>query len=264
MMGSKYAQSDLTGVYRKVRELLQAGETVLFTGCPCQVAGLHRFLGREYEKLITVDIVCHGTPSNTMLRAYLDHREKQYQSKIEILSFRDKKYGWHRSAVRMKFSNGAEYCMPYVVDPYTKGFLQGIYLKESCYDCRFKNFRCGSDLTLGDFWGAEVVRTDLDDNTGLSVIISNSAKTDDLLQQSGVGLWEVNLDTLVKYNQNMVRPTRRNPEREEFYASVRKQGYAAAIMDKLSESPLRKLMREGKYYLRCVLYFLTGRGKPLY
>lgn len=264
MMGSKYAQSDLTGVYKRVKELLRKGETVLFTGCPCQVAGLHRFLGREYEKLITVDIVCHGTPSNTMLRAYLDHREKQYQSKIEILSFRDKKYGWHRSAVRMKFSNGAEYCMPYVVDPYTKGFLQGIYLKESCYDCRFKNFRCGSDLTMGDFWGAEIVRTDLDDNVGLSAVIAHTAKADALLQQCGLDLWEENLDTIIKYNPNLIRPTRRNPNREAFYDYAQANGYVAAIEKLFAERPLKAVYRKGRYALRCIWYWVRGRKKPLY
>ena len=156
MMGSKYAQSDLTGIYKQVMELLRKGEAVLFTGCPCQVAALHSFLGKEYESLTTVDIICHGTPSNTILRTYLDDQEKKHKSKIRDLCFRDKKYGWHLSSIRIDFENGDRYLAPITIDPLMRGYFGATVLKESCYSCSFKNFRSGSDLTIGDFWGAEI------------------------------------------------------------------------------------------------------------
>lgn len=264
MMGSKYSQSDLTGVCKQVRELLRAGEQVLFTGCPCQVAGIRSFLGREYENLITVDIICHGIPGGTMLRAYLDYQEKKYRSKIETICFRDKKRGWHNSSVRIGFANGAVYNAPITVDAYMKGYFGATVLKESCYDCKFKNFRCGSDLTMGDFWGAEIVRTDLDDNTGLSAVIANTARADALLQQCGLDLWEEDLDTIIKYNQNLIRPTKRNPNRESFYEYAQANGYVAAIEKLLAERPMRTLYRKGRYALRCVWYWVRGRKKPLY
>ena len=264
MMGSKYAQSDLTGVYKQVRELLRRGETILFTGCPCQVAGLSSFLGKKYDNLITADVICHGVPSSTMLRAYLDHQEKKHRSRITFLRFRDKKHGWHRSSVRLQFENGREYCVPITADAYMNGFLGGIYLKESCYSCKFKSFRCGSDLTLGDFWGAEAVCPELDDNTGLSAVIANSSKGDKFLQRSGLDLKEGRVETVEQHNRNLTSPTRMNPRRESFYQYAREKGYSSAIADQLTERPWKRLLRESKYLLRCIVHFLLGREKPLY
>lgn len=264
MMGSKYSQSDLTGIHKQIRELLRAGEQVLFTGCPCQVAGIRSFLGREYQNLITADVICHGVPSSTMLRAYLDHQEKKHGSKVGTLCFRDKKHGWHRSSVRLVFCNGAEYCEPITVDAYMKGFLGGIYLKESCYDCRFKEFRSGSDLTLGDFWGAEAVCPERDDNTGLSAVTANSERGNDFFQQCGIDLWEEQVETFVRYNRNLMTPTKRNPNREAFYDYAQARGYSAAIKDQLSEHLQKKICRKGKYWLRCMWCWVRGRKKPLY
>lgn len=264
MMGSKYAQSDLTGIYREIRELLRSGKTVLFTGCPCQAAALRSFLGKDHENLFAVDFICHGTPSGSILRTYLDDQEKQHQSRVKTLCFRDKKHGWHRSSVRIGFENGAEYCEPITVDAYMKGFLGGIYLKESCYDCKFKNFRSGSDLTMGDFWGVEAERPDLDDNTGLSAILVGTEKGGRLLEESGVQLHDIPLDTVIKYNRNLVASTKMAPDREEFYEYAKQNGLSAAIRTKLTEPPMQKLRRKCRYALRCVWYFVTRRGKPLY
>lgn len=264
MMGSKYAQSDLTGVYQEIRKLLRADQLVLFTGCPCQVAGLHQFLGRAWDNLITAEVICHGVPSQTMFQSYLQLQEQKYRAKAETISFRDKKYGWHRSAVRIQFANGVEYCMPITADAYMKGFLGGIYLKESCYDCRFKEFSSGSDLTLGDFWGVEARRPELDDNIGLSAVIANSEKGAQLLHRCGMDLWDDQLDAVIRYNRNLMVPTKRSPERDTFYTDAKARGYVRVIKDRLMESPVQKLCREGRYLLRCILYAVTGRGKPLY
>lgn len=264
MMGSKYAQSDLTGIYRKTKSLLQDGALVLFTGCACQIASLRSFLGKEYENLILAEIICHGIPSNTMLRIHLDQLEKKYRSKIDTLCFRDKKFGWHRSSVRIRFQNGAVYCVPITDDTYMKGYFGGIILKESCYHCKFKNFRSGSDLTMGDFWGAEAVRKDIDDNTGLSAVLCNSPRGEALLKSCGLELWEEQLDTVIRFNRNLIGSTKRNSNRDAFYAYAEKNGYSAAMKAKLEERLLPKLRRKGKYALRCVVYALLGRGKPLY
>ena len=264
MIGSKYAQSDLTGVYQKNKALLREGKVVLFTGCPCQVAALRSFLGGDHEKLFTADLICHGTPSNVMLRAYLDHQEKKHGSKVRTICFRDKKYGWHRSAVRILFENGAEYCTPIGADAFMGGFLGGVYLKECCYECSFKHYRSGSDLTLGDFWGAEATRPELDDNTGLSAVLVHTAKGENLLHQCGSDVWTAELEGVVRFNRNLVGPTKKNPDRDPFYAYAQTNGYVMAIEKKLAEPPLKKLRREGRYRLRCILYALTGREKPLY
>ena len=101
MMGSKYAQSDVGYCYREIREKLDAGERVLFSGCPCQVAGLRSYLGKPYQGLLLVELICHGIPGDRMLQTYIGMREKQYGAKLKQLAFRNKAKGWHNSSVRM-------------------------------------------------------------------------------------------------------------------------------------------------------------------
>ena len=264
MMGSKYAQSDLSGVYRQVKSLLRAGESVLFTGCPCQVAALHSFLGQAYENLVTVDIICHGTPSSAILRTYLADQEKKHRSKIRDICFRDKKHGWHLSSIRIDFENGDRYLAPITIDPLMRGYFGATVLKESCYSCSFKNFRSGSDLTIGDFWGAEIALKDLDDNTGLSAVIANSRMGEQFLRQCGLSLWEQEMDTVIRFNRNLIAPTRKNPARDDFYNFVQEHGLSVAIRKKLAESPAQALRRKCIYALRCIVRFVQGREKPLY
>ena len=264
MLGSKYAQSDTTNVFSQIKQLLTQGEYVLFTGCPCQVAGLKSYLGKEYAKLITVDVVCHGIPSATMLQAYISYQEAHHKSKINAISFRDKTRGWHRSSVKLTFNNNTVYNKPIGVDAYMKGFLSGVFLKESCYQCQFKNFTSGSDLTIGDFWGAEAVCPELDDNTGLSAIVVNTSKGAEVLIQLNCEFWQGSLDAIIKYNMNLVQPTSMNEKREEFYRFANVNGYAAAIKQYFEEHPIAMLRRTIKYAARCFWYKIRGRKKPIY
>ena len=174
MMGSKYAQSDVGYCYREIKEKLTAGEKVLFSGCPCQVAGLRTYLGKSYKDLL-LELICHGIPSDQMLQTYIHMQEKKYGTMLKRMEFRNKTKGWHNSAVRMEFENHRIYSIPYTADAYTIGFLRNISLKSSCYDCHFRNFTAGSDIILGDFWGAEVELPE-DDNKGISAILVNSGK----------------------------------------------------------------------------------------
>ena len=169
MMGSKYAQSDVGYCYREVKDVLEKGCKVLFSGCPCQVAGLHTFLGKEYPNLVLVELICHGIPSDHMLQTYIGMQERKYGAKLKRMEFRNKAKGWHNSAVRMEFEDHRIYSIPYTADAYTIGFLRNITLKSSCYNCHFRNFTTGNDIILGDFWGAEVELPE-DDNKGISDI----------------------------------------------------------------------------------------------
>lgn len=147
MMGSKYAQSDMGYCYREIKDVLEKGHKVLFSGCPCQVAGLRTFLGKEYRNLLLIELICHGIPSDQMLQAYIRMQEKKYGAKLKRMEFRNKTKGWHNSAVRMEFENHRIYSIPYTADAYTIGFLRNISLKSSCYDCHFVTSRQGAILS---------------------------------------------------------------------------------------------------------------------
>ena len=263
MMGSKYAQSDVGYCYREVKDVLEKGCKVLFSGCPCQVAGLRTFLGKEYPNLFLVELICHGIPSDHMLQTYIGMQERKYGARLTRMEFRNKKKGWHRSSVRMEFENHRIYSIPYTADAYTIGFLRNITLKSSCYDCHFRNFVAGSDITLGDFWGAEVELPE-DDNKGISAILVNSGKGMDIIDRCNLALTPANVETVIKYNKNLLCSAAPSPKRSSFYASADTNGLEEAIRRYLEESTIQKLKRQSRYALRCIWHTIRGKGKPLY
>lgn len=170
MFSSKYLQSDMGGVYKEIKELLEGNELVLFSGCACQVAALHAFLGQqEYPKLLTVDVVCHGVPSQKVWEGWLSE-----QQEIDTISFRDKTaLGW-TSGLCVNYRNGECRVDRNMEDPYMFAFLNNWILRESCYDCHFKKQKY-SDITLGDFWGIQAYVAS-DDNMGTSFVTENTRK----------------------------------------------------------------------------------------
>ncbi len=263
MMGSKYAQSDVGYCYREIKERLNAGEKVLFSGCPCQVAGLRTYLGKSYKDLLLVELICHGIPSDQMLQTYIRMREKRYGAKLKRMEFRNKAKGWHGSSVRMEFENQRVYSKPITADAYMNGFLGSATLKSSCYDCHFRNFTAGSDIILGDFWGAEVELPE-DDNKGISAILVNSGKGMDLLDRCNLTLTPTNVETVIKYNRNLLCSAAPSPKRSSFYASADTNGLEKAIRRYLEESATQRLKRQSRYALRCIWHAMRGKGKPLY
>lgn len=264
MRGSKYAQSDTEGTYREIKKLLDHHQTVLFCGCPCQISGLRCYLGKNYDNLYLIDFVCHGISGGNTLEGYIQVMEKKYRSHMRSLSFRDKANGWHNSAVKIEFANGKTYSAPMVVDAYMRACLEGTTLKESCYSCKFKNFSSGSDLTLGDFWGAEVSLPSMDDNTGLSAVFVNSEKGSKLLKELEIELQQVKAETVIQYNRNVIEPPKPNDNRKAFYEFAALTGIGQAIQHYYQETAGQKLKRKARYAVRCVYYRLLGRNKPLY
>lgn len=264
MQGSKYAQSDTAGVYKKIRQLLSDGKTVLFCGCPCQSAALRSYLKKEYENLYIVDLICHGIPSQSMLDSYLALQEEKAGSKAVRLRFRDKTKGWHASSVKIEFENGKTYLEPITADAYMSGFLGSVTLKSHCYQCRYKQFHSGSDITLGDFWGAEAVLDGIDDNTGLNAVVVNTEKGKQLLEKTDLDLHPTDVDVIVRYNNKLLTSAKRSEKRDEFYAFAEKSGTKKAIEKYLCESKTDKLKREARFAARSVYYKLRGKDKPLY
>ena len=165
--GSKYVQSDLRDTFREARAALENGRQVLFSGTPCQIAGLNGFLGRRYDNLLTVEVVCHGVSSPAVFEAYKARLEAG-GGKVVDVAFRRKNPGWREAEFRAVRADGSSLCGPYPENAYMDAFLSGLSLRPSCARCVAKTGRSGADVTLGDFWGAEVFCPDLDDNRGLS------------------------------------------------------------------------------------------------
>ena len=263
MMGSKYAQSNVGYCYREIKSKLKEGHKVLFSGCPCQVAGLRTFLGKDYQNLLLVELICHGIPSDLMLQTYIAMQEKKYGAKLKQLEFRNKAKGWHNSSVRMEFENGRVYSKPITADAYMNGFLGSAFLKSSCYNCHFRNFISGSDIILGDFWGSEAELSE-DDNKGISALLVNSGKGMDILDRCNLVVSPANVETIIKYNRNLIQSAKPSPQRNQFYDLSESAGFDAAIQQYLEEKLSKKAKRKGRYALRCAWYAVRGKGKPLY
>ena len=170
MRGSKYIQSKMGDTFSKVKEDLRQ-RTVLFSGTPCQVAGLLSFLGEHPDNLICVDIVCHGVPSELVWKAYLEYQEKSAQGKIVGVDFRNKqKFGWASHRETLKFLDGRE------IDSkvYAKLFYDHAILRLSCYQCPYKQYIHPGDITIADYWGIEKAVPEFNDNQGVSLVLINN------------------------------------------------------------------------------------------
>lgn len=173
MRGSKYVQSELGDTFRNVSSDLQAGRTVLFSGTPCQVAGLKGYLGKPYDNLFCVDIACHGVPSPKVWAAYLRWQEERNGAKIVAADFRNKRdFGWRAHRETLVFDNGK--CVSSTV--FRNLFYGHAVLRPSCSECPYKSVWHPGDMTIADYWGIEKAAPEFDDDKGVSlVLIHNEA-----------------------------------------------------------------------------------------
>lgn len=219
-LGSKYVQSKMGDAYIEVYRYLQKGKKVLFSGTPCQIAGLKSYLAKEYDTLYTLDLACHGVPSKKVWRSYL--KESFGEKQIKNINFRDKTEGWKNFSLEIEFENGEKYRKKRKRDLYMKGFLQNIYLRPSCYECRFKGVRRESDVTLADFWQIESMRPEMDDDKGTSFILIQSLKGERLWNRISreVNFCQANIEDAVQNNWAIVRSVELPDKRKVFYEKI--------------------------------------------
>lgn len=217
---SKYLQSVIDDNYLKAEQFLKTGRKVMFTGTPCQIAGLKHFLRKEYDNLLAVEIICHSVPSPGVWQQYLTtrlHTLKWNKSDIRNISFRDKKTGWKTYSFVIENKDGNSFIELSSKNAFMRGFLADLYTRPSCHACPAKQLRSGSDLTLGDFWGIESLMPEIDDDKGVSAIIVNSDKGKQVLHNINVELYEVQYDELTTRNPTLVKSFPIAPKRTEFF-----------------------------------------------
>lgn len=242
MRGSKYVQSAIGNTFRQARELLDLGTPVLFTGTACQIDGLNRYLGRSYDNLLTVDLVCHGVPSPKVLRSFVEQTEKKAKKQVTSLKFRDKSHGWKKAHLTLTFNGGKQQSAPLYQTTFGRGFGMGIFLRPCCAKCPYTDLhRRPADLTLGDFWGlSEQVDLPTQRDEGISLVLANTEKGRAVLKAiSGrAGLAERPVEEAIKGNPRLASPSAPSPKRAAFFASLRARGYEATEKDFLSPPPL--------------------------
>lgn len=216
LMGSKYVQSRINDIYRLVARDLASNRYVLFSGTPCQIYALNSFLGRNHDRLITVEVICHGVPSPGVWHKYFEGVKRTLGNDIKSINFRDKSTGWKRYSVGI-YTAINKLIEPSDVNIYMRLFLGDYILRESCYHCRFTSLKRYADITIGDCWGIDKICPDMQAENGVSVIILNTQKSLTLFRDVSEGLdyMEVSVKDVIRVNKSyLVSPLKPSLRKE--------------------------------------------------
>lgn len=218
LKGSKYLQSNLDNIFSYIKENLKS-KKILFVGTPCQVAGLHAYLKKEYDNLFLVDLFCHGVPSPKLFDKYLKELESKNKSKVIKYNFRDKSTGWDTYSNTIYLENNNKISELQKNNPYMKLFLSDIALRKSCYDCNFKIGNKYSDITLGDFWGVQKYYSEMYSKDGVSAVIINTEKGQNIFNEvtNNLEYKKCKLEEIIDGNPSLKVSGRYPLKREKFF-----------------------------------------------
>ena len=287
-MGSKYVQSHIGNTYKEAEGFLKCGRKVLFSGTPCQITGLRRYLRKDYgSQLLTIDVVCHGVPSPGIWKAYLNtvkqspNTEKisELQSNssslhnpivIENISFRDKRLGWENYGIAILYASlkdgsniesrplnnnklvkTEELFERYADNPFMQGFLKDLFLRPSCYKCPTKCGRSHSDITIADFWGIRKYHPEIYSTKGVSLLLVNSQFGAEFIDTIDIEHHIVSYSEAIDGNPAIEKSATKPKIADSFWNEYRKEGFFAvtSILNKMKPTFFQKI----KYRLKTVI-----------
>lgn len=242
--GSKYVKSNLGDSYQQAQASLQQGVSVLFTGTPCQIAGLYAYLDRAYHNLYTHDFICHGVPRPTVWNRYLSHIQKEGAHLCQ-LSHRDKVEGWKRFSLSCGYDDGDYIHQTLDKDPYLQAFLTDLCLLPSCYHCPHKGLHRPADLTLADAWGAEHYAPHWDDDLGLSLILIHSPKGQSLLEAVAphIAMEVVDIHQASRYNPSLTQSAPVHPNGKRFLSDLDTYPFPQAVARNAKHPLAHRILR---------------------
>ncbi|MBR1677276.1 MAG: Coenzyme F420 hydrogenase/dehydrogenase, beta subunit C-terminal domain [Clostridia bacterium] len=245
LRGSKYLQSKTGNIFNQVKSDLEDNKQVLFSGVPCQINGLKLFLRKEYENLLTVEVICHGVPSPALWLKYFDYLETKYNAKIQKVNFREKRNGWKTFGLTEDGDNISQYLNLHH-DPYMQMFLRNYCLRPSCYDCVAKKLESMADLTIADFWGIQNVAPEMDDDKGTSLVLVQTKKGEkilDSLKEQFVSK-KVDFDDGIKSNISYWKSCDKPNERNYFFDDMNTMSFSD-LQAKYCKPIRRSLIKRG-------------------
>lgn len=249
---AKYSQSVLGDSFCQVRKLLKEGRYVLFSGTPCQIAGLQAYLKKPWERLILVDVICHGVPSPKVWEHYIAYRRNQDapDSCVQAINLRSKETGWPGYSIRFAYENGTVYSAKNNEDPFLRGFVGDYYLRPSCYECGFKGISRSCDFTLADYWGVWNQLPEYHDGRGTSLVLLHSPKAHEIWTeiQSDLRCREQNPQEAVQENPSALTASRKPGNRAAFWERYEKEDFQTLITELLPPPPpptRQTLLRRG-------------------
>lgn len=257
---SKYMQSEINNTYIEVEKLLKEGIYVMFSGTPCQVSGLKTFLLKEYDNLITCDLVCHGVPSTKAFLKYLKALEGK-NKKVISYDFRTKDKPEFEKLAKVEFSNNTKKYLKMGTDCFYNNFLAGNLFRESCYKCKYANMKRVGDITIGDFIGVKEVQPQVYNRDGISIVIINNKTGEKLLNilQEKLTIQATTIEKIKKYNSNLSNPTVRPKVRDQIYIDIEGKKFIKDLKKNMS----KKLMIKSLVPIKLKLLLKRIRGGTL-
>ena len=227
LFGSKYVQSNTLDTYKECEEDLKAGKQVLYSGTPCQIAGLKNYLQKDYTNLLTVDLVCHGVASQAYFDKFIELLEKEESAVCTNYNFRSKRNaGWSVAGIAsFKTDSGKIFDKKqyYFSNYYYYYYLACSIYRESCYSCDYANLNRVGDFTLGDFWGAEGLNIPFNVEKGCSLVLLNSEAAVELFARLNLKKHEVPLDIAIKYNKQLSESSHAHYDGNELLREYREE-----------------------------------------
>lgn len=227
LCGSKYVQSDCTGVYKQVLGDLKQNLKVLFVGTPCQVAGLKNYLYKDYDNLFLIDLICHGVPSPGIFADYLRYCEQLRFKKVTNFLGRDNRDGWNNIfKSTLTFHNGQEEYNSMLTNLWNRIFFSELAVRKNCEYCKFTSESRIGDLTLGDFWGIKKANNLMYNDKGVSLVLVNTNKGSDLIQKVKPNITSAIARTNEKEHPNLYHSIKQDGRRAEFMIDYATHGFA--------------------------------------
>lgn len=253
---SKYVQSDIGKTYQQAKQFLEQGRAVLFTGTPCQIAGLRNYLGKEYEHLLTADLFCHGVPSPGVWKKFLT--ENFDRKDIKAIFFRYKRLGWNKCYLSFQLPDGMhahskkrsyferlyfKFKVPvgrtiFFYNTFFRAFLRELINRPSCHACHFKGYK-SADFSMGDLWGEwpEII-TKQDKSFGISALTVNTRKAQKVLEHLNASFQTIDFDRVAKCNKPVRISTKPHPKRAEFFIRYQTENFNKLVCQLLETKPV--------------------------
>lgn len=243
--GSKYVRSECNYIFSDIEEKINLGYNVLFSGIPCQIYAIKAYLTKRnisLEKIVLVEVICHGTPRKELWSDYKKWLEKKAGAKLIKYSFRYKPQGWKAYPVYAEFDSGKKIINTAETSVFSKMHMARYSIEKGCFSCPFAKEDRNSDITLGDYWGIERILPKFPNKIGVSLILSNTDKGNIIVEKlncNGVYLEKTQGKEYLKYQHNLIRPTEKPESYDEFWADYKNIGF---------EGVLKKYIGYGKKY----------------
>ena len=244
ILSSKYVQADTGDSYREVKKQLQRNRQVLYCGTGCQIGGLKAYLHKDYDNLITIDLICHGVTSPLLFRKYMSWLSEKHGSPILEYDFRDKRGGWGLGyKYKYKYKYVYHSCN---LDPYYYHFLKGDAYRECCYRCSYCTKERVGDITIGDYWGIEKEHPKFFSTKGVSVVLLNTKKGIDFFGNNSNLFYtcESTFEQAARRNHNLQHPAQRCVERDTMYAGIIEQDFGESPFVKSFRPSLKSRLKE--------------------